>query len=798
MNRGRIYVWTPDPSNDLGGFLTVELVPLPHLDEEGEGEGRLWGRHVRVRNGGEVNVPDPQTSEPRATPIGDACPNTEGDFIFDQRHGGRRMDKVVLAPPDHRSYYIEASHFGEVNAYFHIDRIASYIDELLHELGAASLPRVVVIVNAHHAATEKDGVRDGYRGLTRWHVFQGAHYRLPSDRITQKIVEHSPISPDGEIHLGPGWQVLRYGALVEAAGGKWYRANASHNPGILYHEYGHHITRYTADFRANALLPRDRQDNRKTAIDEGTADYWAATMMDTPHIWACHHRHDEQTLHRRSLASKKTMADFVPGSKADPHENGTIWGAALWDLRSALARQEPDGRRKADLMVMQALLLLGQRMGSEQPPTVKSIRRARKSFSNGLTALLQADEKLYSGRYHDVIMSVFSARGIKTKKTAKPRPPLLLEGDGGTVPSRILALPFIKHVAVEDIPPSKDLFSAPDLRAYLDDLGEPQLSVLVVGDIMLHGRARTAIAQYGSRYPFEAVAPLLKRAGVVVGNLEGPLARQAQKQERNFSYRARPRSARSLARAGIGVLTLANNHLVDCGREGVLETLDAVKAVGIAPIGAGVDKTAAHEPFISNVGRVRIGILGYYWNRRCAATKDLPGSAMDPPEELKTDIGRLRGQVDRIVVTSHWGIPYEREPLPDDRTKARYAIDCGADAVVSHHAHVIQPFEIYRDRPIFYSIGNFTFGSGNSRGEGIMVGLRFEETLTKVEIYPLYVKNRDPRVNYQPKIIRGESSRRVLRHLAEASGSSGAFLSIDHEHGRIDLPYLPLAAGEHV
>ncbi len=791
MMNGRVYLWTPDPKKDLGGSLSITVVPLLHLDEEEEGTGRLWGRHARVKNGGEVNVPDPEADGAKAIPIGDAAPDTDGNFIFEQGRGGGRMDKVVLAEPDFRWRYIQASHFGEVNTYFHLDRIASYVDALLHELGASPLPKVVAVVNAHHAATEKNGVRDGFRGVGHWHVFQGAHYRLPSDRATQKIKELHPVSSDGEIHLGPGWQLLNYGALVEAAGGR-YRTNASHNPGILYHEFGHHIARHTADFRANALLPREQQDNRKTALDEGFADYWAATMMDTPHIWACHHRHDARTVHRRSLVSKKTMADFVPGSKADPHENGTIWAATLWDLRSALARLEADGKRRSDLMVLLSLLLLGRRMGAEQPPTIKSLRRARKSFSIALAALLEADRALYAGRYHDLILSIFVTRGIKIKKPVKKRPAVIFEDNGEAVPRQILSLPFVKCTAVEDIPPTKDLFTATDLQAYLDARGEPSFSVMVVGDIMLHGRARKIYAQYGSEYPFEAVAPLLKKAQVVVGNLEGPIARKAKKQERNFSYRARPDSALSIAAAGIRVLTLANNHLVDCGREGVLETLDAVKAAGIAAIGAGVNKSAAHEPFIVIVGKLRIGILGYYWNRRCAATKDLPGSAMDTPEELKADIGRLRKSVDRIIVTSHWGIPYDREPLPDDRVKARLAIDFGADAVVSHHVHVIHPFEVYRNRPIFYSIGNFAFGSGNSRGEGLMVGLRFEENQTSVAVFPIYVKNRDPRVNYQPKILRGDSSRRVLDRLAKMSEKSGALLSIDHDHGRIELPYSPL------
>jgi poly-gamma-glutamate capsule biosynthesis protein CapA/YwtB (metallophosphatase superfamily) len=290
--------------------------------------------------------------------------------------------------------------------------------------------------------------------------------------------------------------------------------------------------------------------------------------------------------------------------------------------------------------------------------------------------------------------------------------------------------------------------------------------------------------------------PLLQNAHIVLGNLEGPMARHAERQNRNFSYRVNPKLATALVRAGISVVTLANNHLMDCGREGVLETIDVLKKAGIHVLGAGINQESSRLPVILDAGGIKVGLLGYYWNRRCAARKHLPGGAMDTPEVLRTDIARLRPLVDRIVVTFHWGIPYEREPLAEDRVKARLAIECGADAVIGHHLHVLQPFEIHRDRPIFYSVGNFAFGSGNSKAEGILVGLRFDKVLTNVIVYPLYVKNRDNRVAYQPKVLKGEGARRVLSHLAEISGSHSALLKIDHDQGRMSLPYAS-SGGEH-
>ncbi len=347
--------------------------------------------------------------------------------------------------------------------------------------------------------------------------------------------------------------------------------------------------------------------------------------------------------------------------------------------------------------------------------------------------------------------------------------------------------PRLKHVEPEEIPTSEDLVSGEALEEQLSGLREPPLSLIAGGDLMLGGRAKRVIDEHGADYPFEAILPILRRAPIVLGNLEGPFARRARRERRQYSYRVNPELAASLVRAGINVVTLANNHLLDCGRTGVLETLDVLTHSGIAPLGAGIDEKAAHAAVIRQAGRSRIGLLAYYWNRRCAATANLPGSAMDPPQALEADIRGLRDRADRIVVAFHWGVPYEREPSPEDRAKARFAVDCGADAVVGHHPHIVQPFEIYRRRPIFYSVGNFVFGSGNSGAEGLLIGIRFEDEKTIVNVYPLYVKNRDPRVNYQPKMLRGESADRVLRRLAKMSGASGRFLKLQTGRGRFDL-----------
>ncbi|CAN5468679.1 hypothetical protein BH11ARM1_BH11ARM1_04010 [soil metagenome] len=385
-----MFLWNPETGN-----VRLESVELKNLTRA----GALNGTFVEVQNAVVMNFPNPDLFHPRSEIVGNAKPDEHGDFIYSPAGGGRRIDRALVAGCKARATYIEASHFGEVNVYYHINRCAEYVNAILCELNHRPLPKVVARVNAHGANIEHDGIRDGVFRKNKWFPFQGAHYRLPGKAITVK--EHELLSELGEIHFGPGRRLTKGGALQDFNGGP-YRANSSHNCGIIYHEYGHHLTRHTADFLANSLRPADAQSNRKTSLDEGYCDYLAATLMETPHIWALHHPHSDLTNHQRSLSSSRTMSDFDGG--ADEHRNGTIWASALWQLRSVV------GKQVCDRLVFKSLILIGK----TEPFLTKcgAVTRAREPFAVALAALLNADQELYSGLNRKVIRSVFEQREI--------------------------------------------------------------------------------------------------------------------------------------------------------------------------------------------------------------------------------------------------------------------------------------------------------------------------------------------------------------------------------------------------
>ncbi len=797
---GTVYLWhcangtseQPASQNDAEpenqrhvGRLEKADVPLRRLHDS----GRLSGRFVDVHNDSVTKLPG--SLDQAGTPLGDAVADEEGNFCFEPHHGGGRMERHPFVEPEMWQRYIEASRFGEVNSYYHTDAVAARVDGLIRELGYPSLPKLVVRVNSHSAVGEIDGCCNGVLGKTtkKWYPLQGGHYRLPTQKQLT-VVEHRPLSPQGEVHLGPGWKLATHGALVDFVGRK-YRCNASHNAGTIYHEYGHHLTRHTADFRANRMRAPHRQCVYKTDVDEAICDYLAATMMDSPHIWAFHHRHDSVQTHRRSLVSQKTMDDYDRGPSADPHDNGTILASTLWDLRQKLIEDAGSDSKvtavhDSDLLVVSSLILIGQLVDHPTSPTLKGSRRLRKGFGTVRQAMLESDRRLFLGKYESAIRQCFKRRKIKSRNRL-----FLAESwsrDANAVMELPLTDPDLQKLQQKDphgiVAPSADLLSANQLDAKLREQGNGPYSLVAVGDVMVGSRARNRTNEFGPDYIFNCVAPVFRRSSIVLANQEGPIARDAVKLPRNHSYKVSPRYTRVLRRAGINVVTLANNHLLDCGREGVRETLKSLSKHGIHAIGVGLDSEAAHRPAIMQAGPHSVGLLGYYWNTRTSARKNKPGSAMDTPERLAADIGKLRRLVDRVVVTVHWGVPYDRQPSDADRDKARLMIELGADIVIGHHPHIMQEIELIDGRPVLYSIGNFAFGTGNSKAESLLVGVDFQDHETIVDFYPAYVKNRDPRVNYQPKVMTGPTADEALSRLANLSADSGQ-IKINNGVGRL-------------
>jgi poly-gamma-glutamate synthesis protein (capsule biosynthesis protein) len=236
----------------------------------------------------------------------------------------------------------------------------------------------------------------------------------------------------------------------------------------------------------------------------------------------------------------------------------------------------------------------------------------------------------------------------------------------------------------------------------------PPVSLVFAGDIVLDDTAGALIEGGGD--PFAGFAGFFGKADIRLGNLECVVATTGSAGEKNYTFRAHPRTLPVLKRH-FDALALANNHSGDYGREAFAEMLGLLKGAGLGYFGGGHNLTEAHAPLIIERRGLRIALLGYneFMPRSFEADYNAPGSAWSEDEQVVADIRAARSvhRADLVIPVMHWG--WENEPVANARQRqlARILVDAGADAVIGGHPHVSQDIEHHRGKPIIYSVGNF-------------------------------------------------------------------------------------------
>ncbi|MEP7052910.1 MAG: CapA family protein [Pseudomonadota bacterium] len=236
----------------------------------------------------------------------------------------------------------------------------------------------------------------------------------------------------------------------------------------------------------------------------------------------------------------------------------------------------------------------------------------------------------------------------------------------------------------------------------------PDVHLAFVGDVMLDTLPGEAVAR--GQDPFADFESLLQ-TDLNVANLECSVARGGTPEQKRFTFHASPGVVAVLTRH-FGAVSLANNHSGDFGKPALEETMANLREGRLPFFGAGKDLASAHAPLILTRSGLRIALLGYdeFLPRSFEATPSTPGVAWSEDEEVVTDIrAALRAGADVVIPFLHWGWEGEAKPSDRQRRLARAMIDAGASAVIGSHPHVTQGAEMYRGRPIIYSLGNFVF-----------------------------------------------------------------------------------------
>lgn len=246
------------------------------------------------------------------------------------------------------------------------------------------------------------------------------------------------------------------------------------------------------------------------------------------------------------------------------------------------------------------------------------------------------------------------------------------------------------------------------------DSSSESIKLTFVGDIINAGKVAAVVEKYGYDYPYTYVKDLFTQDDLTIANLETPItSRGVPAPDKQFVYKSSPKMADAMKTAGIDVVNLANNHILDQGEQGLLDTFSLLTKSQINYVGAGKDMEEAYRPAVIEKKGISIAVFGFSrvipevsWY----AGKNKPGVAAtyDPIKAVEA-IKKVRDQVDLVIVIPHWGKEKEDQPVDYQRSLAKAYIDAGADLIVGGHPHVLQGFESYKGKWIAYSMGNFIF-----------------------------------------------------------------------------------------
>ncbi|MDT8305115.1 MAG: CapA family protein [Anaerolineae bacterium] len=268
---------------------------------------------------------------------------------------------------------------------------------------------------------------------------------------------------------------------------------------------------------------------------------------------------------------------------------------------------------------------------------------------------------------------------------------------------------------------------------------ERLVELVAVGDVM-PGRGVAAIEA-----PLAQVAPWLSAADLALGNLEAVLVAAApdavSPAQEPYLLWAQPAAGTMLARAGFDLLSLANNHSLDAGSDGLQETAANLVGVGIAPLGAGAGDDA-DAPVLRTVRGVRLAFLAFNAVAMPGAKPDAGGWAAASWDEARAvaAVAAARAEADAVIATVHWGYEYEPRADPAQMRIANVLWSAGVDLIVGHHPHVVQPVGMGTPHgAVAYSLGNFLFDQGQGEtGEGLALRAFFDrDGLRAIQALPL-------------------------------------------------------------
>ncbi|MCP4136368.1 MAG: CapA family protein [bacterium] len=319
-------------------------------------------------------------------------------------------------------------------------------------------------------------------------------------------------------------------------------------------------------------------------------------------------------------------------------------------------------------------------------------------------------------------------------------------------------------------------------------LGKKKFSILFVGDILLANEAEGFMIKFGKDYPFKKIKEDLEKYDTVFGNLETPISVRGKPVfDKPYIFEVDPRNASFLREIKLDVVSISNNHIMDYGVEAMDDTINNLKKWGILYTGAGRNLAQARVPAKLQFGHTEIYILAYCERPPSSfyATSSKPGTAPLNVRYIAQDIKKYKTEDNIVLVSLHWGIEQTQVPTRSQRVIARRIINSGADGIIGHHPHWPQGIEVYKNKPVIYSLGNFINGHYNKKEmDNIMVGFYYDANkLKKIEIQSIAGKNK--LIHFQPYVLKNKSARKNLMVMKRLSRQLSTSIDIERDKGVI-------------
>ncbi len=307
--------------------------------------------------------------------------------------------------------------------------------------------------------------------------------------------------------------------------------------------------------------------------------------------------------------------------------------------------------------------------------------------------------------------------------------------------SNLFVADMEKYLSVNNTANLYEAYNTARLQNIQYESEDKKSTILFVGDIMLsssRGVGKQIKKENEYRYPFLRISDVLRSADLAFGNLEGPISYRGKDGGSRYSFRGNPKVIEGLKYAGFDVLSIANNHIFDWGKDAFEDTIYLLKANNIDNIGGGMNYLNANKPLVKDVNGTNVAFFAYsmvdYDIGFFEAKGGTPGKSSFNKEILLKKIKKLKktGVADIVVVSLHWGKEYSKRSQESQQKIAYSLVDAGVDIIVGHHPHVVQEVEKYKDGWIAYSLGNFVFDQNFS--EETMRGLMLEVEIKNKKI----------------------------------------------------------------